>query len=83
MTRECFKYFFCLKFQAFNVVFSKAIESTEPAETLKERVVNLLDCVTYYVFMYTNRALFEADKLIFKAQMAIQIQLGKLEASGG
>lgn len=59
------------------MVFSKSIAMTEQADTLKQRVSNLLETATFFVFMYTNRALFEADKLIFKAQMAIQILLGK------
>ena len=43
------------------------------------RVSNLTDCVTYSVFMYTTRGLFECDKLIFTAQMAFQILLMKKE----
>ena len=39
----------------------------------------MTDCVTYSVFMYTTRGLFECDKLIFTAQMAFQILLMKKE----
>jgi len=50
-----------------------AIERAAPAEDVKIRVNNLTDCITYSVFMYTTRGLFEADKLIFTAQMAFQV----------
>nr|CAH7754609.1 unnamed protein product [Callosobruchus chinensis] len=71
-------YQFSLK--AFSVVFKDALARAEPAEKLKERVVNLLDSITFSVFMYTTRGLFERDKLIFTAQMTFQIlqQLGEL-----
>ena len=59
--------------KAFSVVFNVAIERAAPAEDVKIRVNNLTDCITYCVFMYTTRGLFEADKLIFTAQMAFQV----------
>jgi dynein heavy chain len=59
--------------QAFSVVFQKAIERAEPSDEVKERVENLIDCITYSVFMYTTRGLFECDKLIFTTQMAFQV----------
>ncbi|KAK3091630.1 hypothetical protein FSP39_021358 [Pinctada imbricata] len=64
-------YQFSLK--AYNVVFEKAIEKAEPAEEVKQRVANLIDCITYSVFMYTARGLFERDKIIFTSQMTFQI----------
>ncbi|XP_018562388.1 dynein beta chain, ciliary-like [Anoplophora glabripennis] len=66
-------YQFSLK--AFSVVFKDALARAEAAEKLKDRVVNLLDSITFSVFMYTSRGLFERDKLIFTAQMAFQILL--------
>lgn len=66
-------YQFSLK--AYTVVFKRAIIATPPSETLAERVTNLIESITFAVFMYTSRALFEKDKLIFMAQIAIQIQL--------
>ena len=54
------------------MVFQKAIERAVPAEDVSTRVVNLIDCITYSVFMYTSRGLFERDKLIFSTQMAFQ-----------
>uniref|UniRef100_A0A4W3JPZ5 Dynein axonemal heavy chain 11 n=1 Tax=Callorhinchus milii TaxID=7868 RepID=A0A4W3JPZ5_CALMI len=70
-------YQFSLK--AFNIVFHKAIERTEQSEDLKERVANLTECITYSMFLYTSRGLFERDKVIFVSQMAFQILLMNME----
>ncbi|XP_039357485.1 dynein heavy chain 17, axonemal isoform X14 [Mauremys reevesii] len=72
-------YQFSLK--AFNVVFEKAIQRTLPAEDVKQRVINLTDEITYSVFVYTARGLFERDKLIFMAQVAFQVLLMKKEVN--
>ena len=37
------------------------------------RVRNLIDSITFQVYQYTTRGLFECDKLIFTAQMAFQV----------
>ena len=60
-------------FQAFRVVFHKAIERSEANEDVKLRVSALIDTITYSVFLYTTRGLFEKDKLIFAAQMTFQV----------
>ena len=70
-------YQFSLK--AFSVVFQVAIERAEPADEVGQRVKNLTECITYSVFMYTTRGLFECDKLIFTSQMAFQILMMKKE----
>ncbi|XP_041580691.1 dynein heavy chain 17, axonemal isoform X2 [Vulpes lagopus] len=70
-------YQFSLK--AFNVVFEKAIQKTTPAKEVKQRVMNLTDEITYSVYMYTARGLFERDKLIFLAQVAFQVLSMKKE----
>jgi dynein heavy chain len=64
-------YQFSLK--AFTVVFRDALLKTAPSEELEERVANLIDSVTFQVFMYTSRGLFEKHKLIFMSQVVIQI----------
>ena len=56
-------------------MFEKAIEKAGKDENVKVRVNNLIDCITYTVFVYTTRGLFERDKLIFMAQVAFQILL--------
>lgn len=61
------------------MVFEKAIEKAEVSDEVKQRVINLIDCITFSVFVYTTRGLFEKDKLIFMAQVAFQILLMKKE----
>lgn len=70
-------YQFSLK--AFIVVFKRAIESAPKTENLLMRVQSLVDAITYSVFMYTCRGLFEKDKLVFMTQMVIQILINKKE----
>ncbi|KYN05431.1 Dynein beta chain, ciliary [Cyphomyrmex costatus] len=72
-------YQFSLK--AFSVVFQKAILKADPAPDVAARVQNLIECITYSVFMYTSRGLFECDKLIFASQMAFQILLVRNEVT--
>lgn len=64
-------YQFSLK--AFSVVFQKAIAKADPSDEVRIRVNNLIDCITYSVFQYTSRGLFECDKLIFTSQMTFQV----------
>ncbi|XP_075248756.1 dynein beta chain, ciliary-like isoform X2 [Convolutriloba macropyga] len=76
-------YQFSLK--AFNSVFRVAIERAAPPESedenerIKQRVRNLIDQITYQVYIYTTRGLFEKDKLIFTTQVAFQILLNAKE----
>nr|KAF6455667.1 dynein axonemal heavy chain 17 [Rousettus aegyptiacus] len=70
-------YQFSLK--AFHVVFEMAIQKTSPADEVRQRVINLTDEITYSVYMYTARGLFERDKLIFLAQVAFQVLSMKKE----
>nr|XP_051697525.1 dynein axonemal heavy chain 17 [Oryctolagus cuniculus] len=72
-------YQFSLK--AFNVVFEKAIQKTAPADEVRQRVSNLTDEITYSVYTYTARGLFERDKLIFLAQVTFQVLSMKKELS--
>uniref|UniRef100_H0Z5T6 Dynein axonemal heavy chain 17 n=1 Tax=Taeniopygia guttata TaxID=59729 RepID=H0Z5T6_TAEGU len=66
-------YQFSLK--AFQGVFQKAMERAAPAESLAGRVLSLTDSITFSVFQYTARGLFERDKLTFSAQLTFQILL--------
>lgn len=60
-----------------------AIQKTSPADEVRQRVINLTDEITYSVYMYTARGLFERDKLIFLAQVAFQVTPGLATAPRG
>ena len=60
-------------FQSIGLLFKNAINRADASEDIKERVVNLIDSITYMTFIYTTRGLFERDKLIFLAQLTFQI----------
>ena len=70
-------YQFSLK--AFSVVFDVAIQRAVQDDEVTVRVKHLTDSITFQVFQYTTRGLFECDKLIFTTQMAFQILLMKDE----
>ncbi|XP_040604816.1 dynein heavy chain 9, axonemal isoform X6 [Mesocricetus auratus] len=72
-------YQFSLK--AFSIVFQKAVEKAAPSESVKERVANLIDSITFSVFQYTTRGLFECDKLTYLAQLTFQILLVNQEVN--
>ena len=62
--------------KAFNVVFMFAVvhaPQAEDKEDVAARVANIIDTVTFGVYNYTSRGLFERDKLIFAAQMTIAV----------
>ena len=73
-------YQFSLK--AFSVVFDVAIQKAIKDDDVNQRVENLTDSITYQVFQYTSRGLFECDKLIFAVQMTMQILLMTKEING-
>ena len=66
---------YCVILQAFSVVFHKAIERAEKSDDVNQRVKNLIDSITYSVFMYTTRGLFERDKLTFTSQVTFQVSI--------
>ncbi|CAG7784872.1 unnamed protein product [Allacma fusca] len=65
-------YQFSLK--AFSTVFHNAIKGAPSSKDVKRRIENLIEAITYSVWLYTTRGLFESDKLIFTSQMAFHIQ---------
>ncbi|XP_074051552.1 dynein axonemal heavy chain 11 isoform X2 [Macrotis lagotis] len=73
-------YQFSLK--AFNNLFHKAIQQSEKTEDPQERISNLMESITYSIFLNTSQALFEKDKLTFLSQMTFQILLRNKEIEG-
>ncbi|XP_039757462.1 dynein beta chain, ciliary-like [Pararge aegeria] len=64
-------YQFSLK--AYSVVFKDALNRAQAADELDARVANLLDSITFAVFVYTSRGLFERDKLVFLFLITLQV----------
>lgn len=50
------------------------MEKAAPGESVKERVANLIDSITFSVYQYTTRGLFECDKLTYLAQLTFQVK---------
>ena len=61
-------------------LFDKAIEFSPKAQLVKERVINIRTELTWRVYRYINRGLFERDKTTFKLMMGTKILIkdGKL-----
>ncbi|XP_069917502.1 dynein axonemal heavy chain 9 isoform X8 [Oryctolagus cuniculus] len=72
-------YQFSLK--AFSIVFQKAVGRAAPNENLKERLSNLIDSITFSVYQYTTRGLFECDKLTYLTLLTFQILLMNQEVN--
>lgn len=69
-------YQFSLK--AFSVVFQKAIAKAESSDEVEVRVKNLIDCISFSVYQYTSRGLYNVYILfiLFIAfRHLIQLQL--------
>ncbi|KAL0236998.1 hypothetical protein PCE1_000395 [Barthelona sp. PCE] len=61
--------------QAFINEFDKAIDRAIASEDIDERIKNLLNSITYNVFIYVTRGLFERHKLVFASQLCFAISL--------
>ena len=61
-------------------LFDLSIDITPKAQLLKDRVHNIITILTYKVYRYIGRGLFEKDKTTFKlmASLKILIEEGKL-----
>mmetsp|Transcript_7972 Transcript_7972/g.7529 ORF Transcript_7972/g.7529 Transcript_7972/m.7529 type:complete len:429 (+) Transcript_7972:3886-5172(+) len=61
-------------------LFDDSIDEAPKAQLQKDRVNNIIDTLTYNVYRYINRGLFEQDKVTFKlmASLKILIEDGKL-----
>jgi len=57
----------------FNYMFLKAISKTKKAAAIEDRAANLMATITYVIFSYVTRGLFERDRLIFSSQLGFRI----------
>eukprot|EP00049_Salpingoeca_infusionum_P001275 m.46981 g.46981 ORF g.46981 m.46981 type:complete len:4526 (+) comp10948_c0_seq2:170-13747(+) len=62
-----------ISLKAFAVVFAHAISVAPKDDDVKQRVLKIIDTITFNVYNYVSRGLFERDKLIFATQMVFQI----------
>ena len=67
----------------FLVLFMESMDRAEKATLASKRVTNIIDTMTYMVYRYINRGLYEADKLTFKLLVTIKIMItaGHLKTS--
>ena len=59
--------------QQFLDLFDYGIDKSVKTQLVKDRVANIINCMTYKVYRYINRGLFERDKVTFKLQMCLKI----------
>ncbi|KAI9004406.1 dynein heavy chain [Hyaloraphidium curvatum] len=62
-------------------VFLRALAMAAPAAEAEERIARLKDTITEMVFLFTNRGLFEKDKLTFITQLTFLVSASSGEGS--
>ena len=55
-------------------LFNKAIETAPKAESLEDRLANIIDTVTKLIYTNIARGLFEKDKLVYSVLLATAIR---------
>merc|ERR1711988_385802 len=56
-------------------LFNQSMDVAEKASLARKRVNNIIDSLTYIVYRYINRGLYERDKLAFKLMITLNILL--------
>jgi dynein heavy chain len=59
----------------FIELFMKSMDVAEKASLASKRVANIIDSMTYIVYRYVNKGLYERDKLLFVFIMAVKIMV--------
>ena len=83
-TRGAVLYFSIVEMSAVNVMyqvslgqfldlFAAAMATAERAALAARRVANIVDALTYITYRYINRGLYERDKLLFVALIALKV----------
>jgi len=71
--------FYKYSLSAFEVVFVRAIASTTKSDDLDTRCKALIENITYNVYKYTSRGLFEQHKLIFVTNLCFKVHGSKFD----
>lgn len=59
----------------FLELFIESMDRAEKATLASKRVNNIIETMTYFVFRYVNRGLYEADKLTFILLLTLKIKI--------
>ncbi|KAM9349881.1 dynein axonemal heavy chain 8-like [Symphorus nematophorus] len=59
----------------FLKIFDLSLTRSEKSSKTQKRIANIIDCLTYEVFRYTVRGLYENHKFIFTLLLALKIDL--------
>lgn len=57
----------------FQLIFDKSIEIAEKSTIQLKRIINIIDTLTYQIYRYINRGIYEVDKISFKLMVAFKI----------
>ncbi|RYE83259.1 MAG: hypothetical protein EOO65_04250, partial [Methanosarcinales archaeon] len=57
----------------FIELFGKSMAVSEKSNLASKRVANIIDSMTYVVYRYINRGLYERDKLLFVLLVAVKV----------
>jgi len=55
--------------------FDHSIRASEKCQPTTKRVEKIIDFLTYQVYRYMNRGLFERDKMMFKLMVTLKVQV--------
>ncbi|GLD50869.1 dynein heavy chain 8, axonemal [Lates japonicus] len=59
----------------FLKIFDLSLERSEKSSKTQKRIANIIECLTFEVFRYTVRGLYENHKFIFTLLLALKIDL--------
>ena len=65
----------------FNALYALAIDNAEPAKMPAKRIANIISHMTYSIYLYIQRGLFERHKLTFALMMTNKILVSAGELS--
>ncbi|CAL6039825.1 Outer-arm_dynein beta [Hexamita inflata] len=66
-------HFYQFSLSAFKIVFFRAILNSQKSTDLLERIEILKNNITFAIYQYANRGLFERHRLIFNSQLCFNI----------